>query len=599
MCGFIGIATASGVRPSVDERALCALRDTMTHRGPDDDGFWQGDRVMLGHRRLIVVDTTDHGHQPMHSGPPERRFTIVYNGELYNDDELRADLRAHGVTFGSTCDTETLLEAFARWGEEAFERARGMFACAIYDHARRTLTLARDPLGIKPLYYAFTGDEFVFASEAHAVAAHPKIGKRPDWAMVSAYTTTIRTVLGDRTLYHGVRALRAGQVLRCDLAGDTPELALVETQEGSGGEGAPALVREAIGDSVRVHLRADVPVCALLSGGLDSTITVALAQRHHTALRTYAAGEDQGDGADLSHARRVAETLGTRHAEAIVDRGLFTASWPEMVRAQGMPLSTPNEVAIHAVASRLREDGCVVTLSGEGADELFGGYAQPLGNVVHYLKGETEASTPGAFELASNAWAPVEAKGQLFRDEAWAMVEQDAWLRAFYDEEFERCAAGARTGDTLAERMQPHLRFLRRVNLLGLLQRLDSATMLASVEGRTPFADVRVMRLAESLPGACKYDPGGEPPANTKMVLREAFSDLVPEHVMTRDKASFPLPFTRWMAGHEEAVRTSPLVRALYRPEAISLIASQPERVWNLAWPAINLAHWGHTLEGM
>ncbi len=604
MCGFVGIATARGAPTSVDEPTFLAMRDAMSHRGPDDSGFFRDERVMLGHRRLTVIDTTDNGRQPMQTPPDERgvsRFTIVYNGELYNDREIREELAARGVSFRTQCDTETLLHAYTTWGVEAFWRVRGMFAVAIYDAQLGTVTLVRDPLGVKPLYYAHTGTELVFASEPGVVASHPSVGRAPNWRMVSAYMTTIRTVLGEHTMYENVRALRAGQLLQCDLSGAKPVARLVDwwqsvkAQREGGMREAALLVSTTVRDSVHRHLRADVPICALLSGGLDSTITTGVAKETHADLRTYAAGADAGPDTDMSHAQRVADGFGTTHAEARVDEDLFRSSWQRMVEQQGVPLSTPNEIAINAVAMRLREDGCVVTISGEGADELFGGYALPLAAAARYVAGEIDAPGPGAFELASNAWAPIESKRQLLLPEVWDGIGHDGWLVDFYEDEFR--AVREETGEqAIDDPLQAHLRFLRRVNLVGLLQRLDTATMLASVEGRTPFADATVAMLAEGMPSVLKFDPAGEPPMSTKRVLREAFMGLVPEHVMRRDKASFPLPFTQWMGGHEDAVRSSTMLRQCLQPGVIELIATRPSEVWNLAWPAINLAYWGRTI---
>ena len=606
MCGFVGIATGRNGTPGIDTSAFLALRDRLAHRGPDDAGIYQSERVWLGHRRLAVIDTSDAGHQPMTLAGEDgaARYTLAYNGELYNDREIREELRARGVRFRSECDTETLLRALALWSGAAMRRVRGMFTLALYDAHLRTLTLARDPLGVKPLYYALTGERLVFASEPHVVAGHPSVGARADFAMCSAYMTTIRTVLGERTMYEGVRALRAGQLMQCDLSGEKPVCRLVDwwRSERIGDDESDEIteqaprVRKALDDSILRHMRADVPVCALLSGGLDSTITTGVARGVHDGLRTYSAGADTGPDGDLVHAQEVAREWGLAHERAVVDEGHFRTSWAQMVERQGVPLSTPNEVAIHAVASRLRDDGCVVTISGEGADELFGGYAQPLALASRYVAGEIDAPGPGAFELAANAWAPMESKAQLLNAQAWDASGRDAWLSGFYEDEFEavRTEAGIAGGE---RDLQLHLRFLRRVNLAGLLQRLDTATMLASVEGRTPFADAHLAALAETLPLEVKYDPEGEPPASTKRVLRAAYEDLVPGSVMRRHKASFPLPFTEWMEGHRETLVGSPLVRTLYQPEVIELIGARPSEVWNLAWPAINLALWSRGLD--
>ncbi len=623
MCGIVGIAAAGGAPLSVPEREFLAMRDAMVHRGPDAAGLWTDGVAMLGHRRLSVMDPTEAGHQPMHTPPDMRtgrsRYSIVYNGELYNDAELRAELGARGVRFTSSCDTETVLHAFATWGVEAFWRARGMFAIAVYDAELRTLTLARDPMGIKPLYFAAAGREFVFASEPGVVAMHPGVGRRPNRRMVSAYLTTIRTVLGEETLFEGVRALRPGHLLQCDLSGPTPAVRVIDWWRGPecDPEGSRALddtaglVRTTLADSVSRHMRSDVPICSLLSGGLDSTAIVSEAIQHHDALRTYAAGHETGEEGDLHYARLAAAAFETDHAEAVVDEEHFRKLWPEMIAAQSAPLSTPNEVAIYTVAKRLRADGCVVTLSGEGADELFGGYERPLLAATRYIAGEHTLEGPGAFELAANAWLPTEAKQTLFTEEYWDSIAADMWLSAWYEDEFQAAAreCGADDPESEVHPLQPHLRFLRRHNLTGLLQRLDTATMLASVEGRTPFADASMAMLAERLPMNLKFTPpaGVEAAAlaeagvvgtsRTKIALREAYRTSLPEYVVAREKASFPLPFHQWLGGHGDAVRGSALLREVFVPEVIEVIASQPESIWNVAWPAINLAYWGRVFE--
>jgi asparagine synthase (glutamine-hydrolysing) len=436
--------------------------------------------------------------------------------------------------------------------------------------------------------------------------------------MVSAYLTTIRTVLGDRTMFAGVRAVRPGELVRIDLGGERPSVAAAAY-----GRGQPTLpdglvelreaaeqVRATVEQSVSRHLRADVPVCALLSGGLDSTIVSALAMRGHPRLRTYAAGaplptecREIGLDGDLSWARMTAQILGTDHAEAHVERQMFADRWAWMVRSMGMPLSTPNEVAIWAVASRLRADGCVVTLSGEGADELFAGYEGPMRAAMEFCAQAAAHShrDHALHELTANAWIAPAMKGSLLRSEVWSALDDDAFLIGAFEDEFAR-SADESGGDGVAA----HLRLQRRVNLTGLLQRLDSATMLAGVEGRTPFADVRVAELAEALPLALKFamdddaadhDGGGvaapvTTAVRTKIVLREAFRGVVPEGVLTRPKASFPLPYRPWMPDQAEALRRSEFVRAMFEDPVIEAVAAEPERLWNLAWPMMNLALW-------
>jgi asparagine synthase (glutamine-hydrolysing) len=639
MCGIFGIAAVRGRTPSLDDAAVARLRDMLAHRGPDDAGIWRHENIVLAHRRLSVIDTSHAGRQPMLLGDqavgpgestaarrgdhesPAPRFALVYNGEIYNDAEVRSELSRRGVAFRSACDTETVLHAWAQWGTEALARLRGMFALAIYDTRMHTLTLARDALGVKPLYFRAGGGEIAFASEVRPLAAIA--AARPNARVISAYLTTIRTVLGNETLFEDIYALRPGQMMQCDLAsrGGEPVVRLVDWWRGERvldadpePERVVERVRTAVTDSIKRQLRADVPMCALLSGGLDSTIVAAVARREAPGLMTFAAGcpVPGGDGSDdLSMARLAAATLGTRHAEAHITRGLFAERWRWMVERMSSPLSTPNEVAIYEVARLLRERGCIVTLSGEGADELFAGYEGPMDQAARFVADEAKACSPGVFQLRSNAWVPPDFKHGVLSERAWEAAEEDRWLESFYDDEFAR--ASSECGD---HGIAAHLRVHRRINLAGLLQRLDTATMLAGVEGRTPFADAEVAAEAERLPMALKYgeasvasatgaadEPGGVGVATwrrtrsrTKIVLREAFASSVPAAVLERPKASFPLPFQEWVGDQAEALRDGSFAREVFSEAAVNAVVENPRGLWHLAWPMINIAMWGRAM---
>jgi asparagine synthase (glutamine-hydrolysing) len=295
---------------------------------------------------------------------------------------------------------------------------------------------------------------------------------------------------------------------------------------------------------------------------------------------------------------------------------MFLERWAWMIDRMGVPLSTPNEVAIHEVASRLRADGCVVTLSGEGADELFAGYEAPLAEAWRFERARDALASPARFQLENNAWIPTSTKGAILDDRLWDAIAHDSWLMAWTEREFDRAAAecGAPTtrlpaGALAVDPVEAHLRHQRRVNLTGLLQRLDTATMLAGVEGRTPFADAHVALVAESLPLARKFTveepptllaahthPTSAPPVlrtRSKLALREAFRADLPAEIVDRPKASFPLPFQGWIAAHADALRTCDFARAIFSPAAIETVAHDPARHWRLAWPMLNLALWG------
>jgi asparagine synthase (glutamine-hydrolysing) len=428
--------------------------------------------------------------------------------------------------------------------------------------------------------------------------------------------TTIRTTLGERTLFEGVKVVEPGQALRFDLAGErikvqSCDFGRVIDQAGQwqsrgtlldDDAGELARTRAAIEDSLLRHLRCDVPLCSLLSGGIDSTIIAALTTRHVSGLRTFAAGAASSD--DLPFARIVAEHLGTLHSEAIVDEQSFDQHWPEMVATLGVPLSTPNEVAIRTVARAIRTAGCKVALSGEGADELFAGY-EALMDACVGVPTHGAGADPARFHKRAAAWVGVEAKQALLHEDVYRDTHDDAALHEAYQKQFARFLDAGLTG------LDAHLAFQRRVNLVGLLQRLDTAMMLEGVEGRTPFADIHIAALATSIPMRLKFaapevatseSSGAVAVATqacvrtqprTKLILRRACADVLPQSVLQRPKASFPLPFQGWLGQQAGVLRISGLAQALFNPAAIETIAAQPQACWQFAWPAINIAMWG------
>ncbi len=613
MCGICGSATTLGSRPSCGVEGVLRIASRLAHRGPDDEGHFDAGHAIFAHRRLAVIDPSPAGRQPM--ATPDGAHVLVYNGELYNDAELRAELSREGVRFASSCDAETVLHLLARRGEAGLRAMRGMYALALLDVSRATLLLARDPLGIKPLYVWHPGSsharEVVFSSEIGALLAHPRFEASPDLHVVSAYLTTIRTTLGERTLFHGVATLMPGEARVYDLRrGDLP----FRRSERAGADRAPdsprdavAAARLAIEDSVRRHLRTDVPCCALLSGGLDSTIIASLAAREIAPrdLRTYCVGatdDDENPGAptalatpatdDLEFSRVAAASIGSTHAVHRVGRDRFLDRWREMIDRLALPLSTPNEVAILEVAERLRADGCVVALSGEGADELFAGYDVSMNAAAAFFEHSPCASARehASFALEHMAWIPTGAKASVLRDDVWRALERDEAMAAWYAGEIEclRELIGNRANPGL----RTHLALLQRVNLAGLLARLDTATMLAGVEGRTPFADASVARFAATLPMGAMFD-AGKGASGSKVVLRRAFADAVPAPILSRAKASFPMPFERWMDDAVGLLRSSEIIARLFRPEAVEAVVRWPRDAWRFAWPMLNLAKWG------
>lgn len=642
MCGILIVAASGRDRPAVDERTVARMRDRMVHRGPDGAGLLTAGTAILAHRRLAVIDP-DGGAQPWVEPPlgghvgadgVEDDLVLVYNGELYEADALRRSLPG---SFRSHCDTEVLARLLQVEGARGLDRVRGMFAFAAWWPARRRMLLARDPLGIKPLLWAVAdapgGPEIIAASEVSAILDHPWMRSEPDWAVASAYLTTIRLTLDDRTLYAGVRTVRPGERIEFDLSGSSPyqqhamdpRLDSIWPSADPGGDAgqdeAEDELRNSIArtlrDSIHAHTVADVPVGAMLSGGLDSSIVCAELAPRSPGLRTWCAtgpADVDPEADDAAHAELVAGQIGSDHRTVTISRDMFRERWPWLVEQMGVPLGTPNEIAIHAVASAARRS-VTVLLSGEGADELFAGYGPAVAGI---MRAADEARFGSPVQTATSrllhliSWIPAGLKDRVLTAPVLAAANHDDYL-------IDHLSTLAAPADAQPSDPRPLIGVLGRLNLAGLLARLDSATMRASVEGRTPLADVAVAMAAGRVPLAAMAGPrtpagvpsgaaagqaanvaaaaaaateGSASTFHTKRILRRAWAGQLPAAVTERPKRSFPLPFTEWVGDQASVLRDSATARAVFTPEAVETVAGNPSGHALAAWPMINLALW-------
>ncbi|OAB60675.1 hypothetical protein AY599_27775 [Leptolyngbya valderiana BDU 20041] len=578
---------------SVSPSQAVRMRDALAHRGPDGAGVWHAPGVFLGQRRLEVIAPGEAGRQPMASS--DGRWMVVYNGELYNDPELRGRLALEGHAPDSPSDTATLCQVLSAWGPHGLRQCRGMFAVVAYDTLEERLVLARDPLGIKPLVYAWaqppdgSGPELVVASEVTALFEHPHLSPRVDPLGLAAYLCTIRLSTEGRTLFDGVSMLPPGHVLEFDLR----DCAMPRQQWQLPIEGEPAEeLRSIVEDSVSQHLRSDVPVCLLLSGGLDSTIIAATTRAHRRRLPTFAAGgEEDGNESDTAYAARLAEQWQLPHHAIRMTPDRFVSGVRTLIERTGQPVSTPNETAIHALGCAIRARGCKVVLTGEGADELFGGYHGPLMQATAYV--DAGGDDPAVAFLVQNAWVPPQLLPRVLSPKLARIAEFGGWLVQAYRDAYEHEAA--RPGPTLGPRdeaLRAHMRLVRRTNLTGLLQRVDSALSQSGVEGRTPLADRVVAAIADQLPMDQKFDPTLPAHQGTKVALRAAFANVVPPEILRRPKASFPLPFQNWLAPLLADLADDPLVEEFFDRATFERVASDPGEHWQLAWPMVNVGLW-------
>ncbi|MFM7052034.1 MAG: asparagine synthase (glutamine-hydrolyzing) [Planctomycetota bacterium] len=605
MCGFTGAATTTTRRLAQDRDEFTRASRLLANRGPDGEGVLHEGHIALGHARLALLDP-EGGAQPFHLvAPGLPRVALAWNGEIYNHLELRAELERAGAVFRTRSDTETLAWMLARHGTRAIARLRGMFALAAWFPDESRLVLARDPFGMIPLFHATVahagGEELVFASEPAPILSHPAMRIEPDWDSVRCYLEMPRRTYGDRTLYRGLHALRPGEIRTYDLSGE--RVACGVRMERPAAEDAAALplhdaawaVRDAVIGSIERHMVADAPVCALLSGGIDSTVVASVARVRCARLVTFAAGADDDarrPGTDLFTARRVAELLRSEHHEVRLDGAQFESRWDELLAHGAAPLATPNEIAISLLADAIRGHA-KGALSGEGADELFGGYGPPLEATLGWIDADVDHSpdAAAAFYRTAFGWTPRAVVPELLAADGGAGDDPLGTLLA---------GEYARAGD--AATLDAHLRVQQQVNLVNLLERLNIALMHGSIEGRVPFCDRAVARAAALAGASHNLVPaqgGGVATATrtlvTKRVLRTAFADVLSPEILARPKASFPLPFERWIAARAAWI-DGPVSSQVFTPAARALVRTQAAQHWRLAWPMLNLARWLDTV---
>src|SRR3954463_6012445 len=400
MCGICGIAIPDSSSRSIDEAAFTRLRDTIAHRGPDGVGVFMERGIALGPRRLSIVDVA-HGHQPMASD--DGALQIVYNGEVFNHPTLMAKLQAEGVQYNTHCDTETVIRIFERRGEATPEELRGMFAFAVWDRRSRTLTLARDRFGVKPLYYALLDDgTLVFGSEMKAILASGMVKAAVNEDGLPDYLANHATT-GESTLLAGIKRLLPGHTLvwrdgeirtrrywdlrfEAEAEETRPDAELIEEY------------RDRLKEAVRLRLMADVPLGAFLSGGIDSaTIAALMTQLGEEPIKTFSVGFAEREANELAYARIVAKAYKTDHHEVLVSPEQFFGALPSLVWHEDEPIAHPSSVALNFV-SRLAAGRVRVGLTGEGSDETLAGYGRYTKTIMNMLLGGAyHAATPSMF----------------------------------------------------------------------------------------------------------------------------------------------------------------------------------------------------------
>lgn len=623
MCGIAGVLDLEG--EGIDPQVVVRMCDQLVHRGPDDEGYFRTERVQLGQRRLKIVDLVT-GHQPMSN--EDGTVWVTFNGEIYNFEELRRDLRRTGHRFDTESDTEVIVHAYEDEGAACVQRFRGMFAFALWDERRHCLLLARDRVGKKPLFYARAGRQFVFASELQAMLAHPAMHRDVDLTAIDDYLT-YGYIPAPKTAFDGINKLLPGHYLIVHCDGDDagmpevqqywalqyePKLRLNESEAVDG-------LRDVLLEAVRLRLVADVRLGALLSGGIDSSIVVALmSELSSQPVQTFSIGFDEAAFDELPYARAVAARYGTEHHEFLVRPDALEVL-PTLVRHYGEPFADVSTIPSYYVAQLSRQHVTVV-LNGDGGDESFAGYERYLAGILAERYSRVPALVRRGLVEPVAAGIPDRLPGLSRFKKVRSVLEISArppsaryprWLTYFapeckgdlYDPAFREQLDSYRGEDWLPARFDGRsgavldpLDAMLDVDVRSylpydLLVKMDIAAMANSLEARSPFLDHRVMEYVARLPA--RYKIRG---ITQKHLLKRLGADLLPPPILRRRKMGFGPPIGTWLRRELEPLLRDSLLssearqRGYFRPSSVQRlvdehvggVANHAYQLWALLW---------------
>jgi asparagine synthase (glutamine-hydrolysing) len=627
MCGIAGIV-ASDQLTTEDRQRLARMRDVIAHRGPDDAGEFQDERAALGHRRLSIVDLAA-GHQPLSN--EDGSIWIVFNGEIYNHADVRPELEAAGHVYRTRSDTETIIHAYEQWGDACVDRLRGMFAFAIWDAPRRRLLLARDRLGVKPLYWAQANGRLLFGSEIKSVLESGQIRAEADEARLPELLST-RYLSGAETLFKGIHRLLPGHTLVFEQGRvTTKEYWDIPTGRGDerlasiSDEDAVRQFRDLLEQSVRIRLMADVPLGMFLSGGLDSSAIAALmAGMIDRPLQTFSVAFKERAFSELDYARQVSTAIKADAHEVVIDENDFFGALPRLIWHEDEPLAHPSSVPLYFVSELARQHVKVV-LTGEGSDELLAGYAKYPKSLVNWRAAAAYGVLPHPLRswIAANVVPRLPASVRHYATRSFVSMERTPEAMFFDNFAAIRLASQhdlltARfAGSSPEQAYGPSRQYFDAPNgrstvldrllyadlktyLVELLMKQDQMSMAASIESRVPFLDHKLVEFAASLPPRLKLRG-----FTTKWILREAVRPIIPPEVLSRPKMGFPVPFGLWMRGQWSTVARDVLLdsrsrqRGIVEPAAVErLIAAHESGATNgsdAIWSLLNLELWYRT----
>ncbi|HEY6895044.1 MAG TPA: asparagine synthase (glutamine-hydrolyzing) [Rhodanobacteraceae bacterium] len=620
MCGIAGFVSTDGLAGDAAARAV-AMRDIITHRGPDEAGLHCDAHAALAHRRLSIVDLST-GQQPMSN--EDGTVWIVFNGEVYNHVDIRRELVSRGHQYRTQSDTETLVHAYEEWGDDCVHRFRGMFAFAMWDARRRRLLLVRDRLGIKPLYWAMAGDTLYFGSEIKALLASGAIVPEANTGVLPEVLST-RYTAGAETMFRGIYKLLPGHrlvfergTISVEQYWDVPEResrpeglrdrdSAGEINRGGGLQAGGhdtsgragrqtcldvvARFRELLEESVRLRLMSDVPLGMFLSGGIDSSAIAALMARMiDRPLQTFSVAFKERAFNELEYAREVARAIGAESHEIVIDDTDFFGALPKLVWHEDEPIAHTSSVPLYFVSALARQHVTVV-LTGEGSDELLAGYGKYLRLVWNWRAGTLyERLVPGAVRSAVASAVVPKLPGRVGRYARRTFLAMDRTPESMFFDNFASIrladqwallAPGLRDTATRSKAYGSSRQYFDapdgastlldrllyadiKTYLVELLMKQDQMSMATSIESRVPFLDHKLVEFAAQLPDDWKLSG-----MTTKRILRESMKGLLPESILNRPKMGFPVPFAAWTRGRWNSVARDVLLDSRSRERGI------------------------------
>ena len=634
MCGIVGILNFEKTK-AVQKKVLSIMTNSIAHRGPDDSGTIILKNAGLGSRRLAIIDLSEKGHMPM---PDEKKeLWITFNGEIYNYMEIREELLGKNYKFISNTDTEVILKSYREWGQDCLKKFDGMFAFAIYDTKKNELFIARDRLGVKPLYYAKTNNVFLFGSEIKAILKYPGFKRGINLKAVSSYLS-YRYELGEETLFKNIYKLLPGHymLVKDSKMGINQYWDIdMSKQKSKSLSYYKKEIKKMLEKSVRQRMISDVPLGAFLSGGLDSSVIVALmAKQSSKRVKTFSIGFKEEEFNEFDYSRQVAKMYNTEHKEILISLEDYMKTMKLLIKFKDLPLGVPNEVPLYLMSKELKKDITVV-LSGEGADEIFSGYGRIYRSPLDYKKlkmmkylpdfikkslfrqfalkyGNRQFNSEIEHFLFNYSYFPLEEKKFIFNNNMNRIIKNDEFLKKIFEEHFEKAK-----DKSYYEKIWY---VFEKLHLPGLLQRVDCTTMAASVEARVPFVDDHnLVQFMFTVPSKYKMkwksfidivlsfnetsDIISEKRDTTKYILRETFKNLLPNEIVKRKKKGFPVPLDSWFRekitgmAKTELLNKNSKIRVFVNQKSLekwieSSLKKQDPSFGQKLWMLLNLEYW-------